>query len=189
MDQFLLECMQPRSVTIRCSEKTLPEADSEIFTKKIVNVTTQAPRGLMEVGRLEGNWGDQPILVDEKIFFETLKDDVAEIFERLGNVVSNNPAGSDIFIQARVSHIEVKTATERWYDLKGRTEANIIILLETSELNEGSQSTKEYKGYSSLDVFYVYLKDNEELLGSAYCDALTALANDVRLGGTTATSP
>ncbi len=186
-----IACSGSVQIDLQCPNLLFPDNNLEELSNKTAEIKTPYRNGYRVVGLLNLNnaYGGRAILHKDSMLSETLRNDVSAIFKKYGYELSGQTNTSLVSIVARFTDVNVSTSTKHWYDLKAKTEANINIRIEMVDTDAKVLWSKKYKGYSSLKVIYMKLIDNEQILSSAYCEALQELAKDVSSGEFTAHVP
>lgn len=169
-----IEC-NVHAITLNCPEVpvfTQPSRSSS-FTKVLVN-PLDGPAN-PHVGYLFSQSSDKPIPIylTGETAWETLQKDLKKILRSYGLKIQEDRQDIDGIVEGNITFLDVRTTPGGWFDLKIPTKAQVGFEVKIMDPDKNMLWHQEFHGSTEIMVSYVYLKDSQDILGQAYCQALS----------------
>ncbi len=116
------------------------------------------------------------ILVEGPTPWQVLRGDVEEIFSSSGYEIVRDVDLADFVLTLDVTHADVRSDDPGWLKLKITTRASVAFSA-SLESSLGDAWDETFAGEDRIEHSYASLSDSEQILGNAYCEALTSFSN------------
>lgn len=175
-----LECRE-KFVDFKCTENL--QISTIALPKDITRITTNQTKNytMPVVGKLFNQHGETPILVKNGSPWVTLHNDIDRILLNSGYEIDHHSSDLENRLDIDIVILDVRSDDPGLLDLKIKTRA-VVTFKVTLLRNSGEIAwTEDFTGNEQIEVVYAYLKDSEEVLNRAYCQALRKFASAVTM--------
>lgn len=172
-----IEC-NIHEITLSCSET--PSFNQKLNLTTFTKVFIEPVNGPTDpqVGYLFSQGGDKPIFLAGETPWETLHNDLEAILRSSGLKVQEDKQDIDGIIVGNMTLLDVRTKHGGWLDFKIPTKAQARFEIKVKDVDGKIIWQQEFTGSKEIMVSYAYLKDSQDLLGQAYCLALSNFTSE-----------
>jgi hypothetical protein len=167
-----IEC-NVHTITLNCPEVPVFKKPSRSPSLTKVFVKPLDGPANPHVGYLFSNSSDKPIYLTGKTAWETLQKDLKKILRSYGLKIQEDKQDIDGIVEGNITFLDVRTTPGGWFDLKIQTKAQVGFEVKIMDPDKNMLWHQEFHGSTEIMVSYVYLKDSQDILGQAYCQALS----------------
>ncbi len=170
-----MEC-NSHEITLSCSET--PSFSQMSKSKSLTKVFVELVDGPAnpKVGYLFSQGGDRPIFLTGETPWEILQNDLSAILRSFGLKIQEDKQDIDGIVVGNMTLLDVRTKHGGWLDFKIPTKAQASFEVKVVNVDGSLIWHHEFTGSKEKMVSYAYLKDSQDLLGQAYCEALSDFA-------------
>ena len=164
-------------INFQCTENFMLLKSAPKETQKQIYVTLKEGYESPYVGELTSHWWSTGIFIKNGSPWKILHNDITSILNQSGYTLSDKQKDSVMIIEADIKLLDVRTETG-W--TKSTTQA--IVKFDAALLDDKGKYLwfKLFTGEHKIDISYAYLKDYEETLGQAYCNALNKFSDAIQ---------
>ncbi len=126
----------------------------------------------MQVGVLFSQTGGRPIFLKEETAWEILRKDLTTILRSYGFEIREDAKDVDRVVEGNMKFLNVRTEDPGFFALKATTKAVAGFEVKIIDSDGNLMWQQEFYGEDEMRVAYALLRDSEELLARAYCQAL-----------------
>jgi hypothetical protein len=131
-----------------------------------------------QVGYLFSQNGDKPIYLTGETAGETLQKDLKTILRSYGLEIREDKQDIDGIVEGNMTILDVRSEHGGWLDFKMPTKAQASFQVKIMDPDENLLWRQDFHGSNEIMVSYAHLKDSQDILGQAYCQALSEFVTD-----------
>jgi hypothetical protein len=124
--------------------------------------------------------GDKPIYLTGEKAWETLQKDLKMILRSYGLKIQEDKQDIDVIVEGNITFLDVRSTHGGGdlLDFKMPTKAQASFEVKIMDSGENMLWHQEFYGSNEIMASYAYLKDSQDILGQAYCQALSEFVTD-----------
>ena len=167
-------------ITLLCQEIPYLKQPSKsaLPLKKVFVESVDGPAN-PQVGYLfsQNQIDDPPIFLTGESPWVTLQRDLKVILGSYGLKIEDDKQDIDGIVEGNITLLDVRTTHGGWLDFKVPTKARASFEVTIMGPDGQMMWKQKFSGSSEIMVTYASLKDSQNLLGQAYCQALSRFAS------------